>query len=320
MRPNARRTPLAVVAAVSACVLLAFQSGCGNANGTRSRRCLRRRCDHRGVGVRAGRRSTSGCGDHARSDRRGRVGAVSIRAVQARGTSAPEPAGRGQVSSTLAAPSRSTVTDARGRFSFPDVAPGTYLLTGIAENHIAGVVRATVKPLTTTTLDTTFVDIAMMPTGKFYGTVTLENATNHRSTIVYVDGSSYVAVTNAGRRLRHRGRSGRQLDGARHPSRLSRSLGERSSIAAAGDSIPLTSFQLPLNSNTRADRQQRMCQRLPSRTRSRPCRVREATPTARLLAMSGTSRTTVRSTTRARRRRAPRTTTARPAPTRPSCA
>ena len=129
-------------------------------------------------------------------------------------------------------------------FAFPDVSPGTYVLTGIAENHIAGVVRATVKPLTTTALDTTFVDIAMMPTGKFYGTVTLENATNHQSTVVYVDGSSYVAVTNAA--------GGYVIEGVpvgswtvrgTHPGYLDRSV--NGSIAAAGDSILLTSFQLP---------------------------------------------------------------------------
>ena len=175
---------------------------------------------------------------------------VSTSAIREQGTSARSlkvgvsPLG----SSAVAAPSRSAVTDARGRFAFTNVSPGTYLLTGIAQNHIAGVVRATVKPLATTALDTTFVDIAMMPTGKFYGTVTLENATNHQSTVVYVDGSSYVAVTNAaGGYLIEGVPVGNWTVRGTHPGYLDRSV--NGSITAAGDSIPLASFQLPLNSN-----------------------------------------------------------------------
>lgn len=148
----------------------------------------------------------------------------------------------------LGLPSRSTVTDANGRFAFPGVSSGAYLLTGIAQDHLAGIVRATVKPLSTTASETTFVDIAMTPTGKFYGNVTLENATNHQSTIVYVDGSSYVAVTNAaGNYLLEGVPVGSWTVRGTHPGYLDRSVS--GSITAAGDSIPLSSFQLPLNSN-----------------------------------------------------------------------
>ncbi len=157
-------------------------------------------------------------------------------------------AGTHGLSAALATPSRATVTDARGRFAFDGVPSGAYLLTGVAPNHLAGIVRTTVPPFSATAAETTVVDIAMMPTGKFYGNVTLENATNHQSTIVYVDGSSYVAVTNAAGNYRIEGVPvGNWTVRGTHPGYLDRSV--TGSIAAAGDSIPLAAFQLPLNSN-----------------------------------------------------------------------
>lgn len=242
--------PLAAIATVSTCVLLVLQAGCGNGNQntlaplpsspSATIAGLAHAQDGSGLqGVVVTLEATDGG-----------VSASVRRAIRESGTSARslkvgvQPLG----SSALAGPSRSAVTDAHGRFAFPDVSPGTYLLTGIAQNHIAGVVRATVKPFGSTAVDTTFVDIAMMPTGKFYGTVTLENATNHQSTVVYVDGSSYVAVTNgAGAYLIEGVPVGSWTVRGTHPGYLDRSV--NGSITAAGDSLPLASFELPLNSN-----------------------------------------------------------------------
>jgi hypothetical protein len=193
----------------------------------------------------------------------GGVSASVYQAMQGRGPTAPAvktgaqpplagaPAlaeGRHGLSAALATPSRATVTDARGRFAFEGVPAGAYLLTGVAPNHLAGIVRTTVRPLSAAAAETTVVDIAMMPTGKFYGAVTLENATNHQSTLVYVDGSSYVAVTNAAGDYQIEGVPvGNWTVRGTHPGYLDRSV--TGSILAAGDSIPLTAFQLPLNSN-----------------------------------------------------------------------
>ncbi len=152
-------------------------------------------------------------------------------------------------SAVLGTPSRSAVTDSRGGFAFAGVASGAYLLTGITQNHQAGTAHADVPHIeSSTAVETTFVNISMMPTGKFYGNVTLENATNHQSTIVYVDGTSYLAVTNAAGNYRIEGVPvGTWTVRGTHPGYLDRSTS--GSIAAAGDSIPLASFQLPLNSN-----------------------------------------------------------------------
>ncbi len=181
----------------------------------------------------------------------GGVSASVYRAIRAHDPTAPALAARSvRAGDRLQADavSRSTVTDAHGKFAFPGIPSGAYLLTGSARNHLAGIVRTTVKPLASTAAETTIVDIAMMPTGKFYGTVTLENATNHQSTIVYVDGSSYLAVTNPSGAYTIDGVPvGNWTVRGTHPGYLDRST--TGAIAAAGDSLPLATFQLPLNSN-----------------------------------------------------------------------
>lgn len=141
---------------------------------------------------------------------------------------------------------RSTVSDARGRFAFAGVSPGAYLVTGSRRDHLAGIERVDVP--TAVTAETTFVDLALTPTGSFYGTVTLENATDHQSTVVYVQGTSFVAVTNPSGVYTISGVPvGSWTVRATHPGYIDGSTG--GAIAAAGDSIALSSMQLLLNSN-----------------------------------------------------------------------
>ena len=261
---NSRRyATLAYSAAFTLFILLAFQLGCGNANRSAfaplpapsSGAVIAGSAHAQGGAALQGVVVTLEAID-------GGVSASVYRAIRGQAPAAraqnsssgkplastPARIGDRLASAALASPSRSTVTDIHGRFAFTEVPAGAYLLTGIAQNHIAGIVRANVRPYSSTAAETTIVDIAMMPTGKFYGNVTLENATNHQSTVVYVDGSSYVAVTNAAGNFTLEGVPvGSWVVRGTHPGYLDRSVS--GSITAAGDSLPLPSFQLPLNSN-----------------------------------------------------------------------
>ncbi|MBM4131974.1 PKD domain-containing protein, partial [bacterium] len=122
--------------------------------------------------------------------------AASVRArldAQAAGPDAPVDA-----EAKAGAARRAAVTDERGRFAFAGLEPGQWLLTTEARDHKAGRATATVpEPRASALAETTFVDIALIPTGTFRGGVTLQNATNHQSTVVYCEGTSYVAVTDA---------------------------------------------------------------------------------------------------------------------------
>lgn len=95
---------------------------------------------------------------------------------------------------STAADLRATVSDRSGRFAFAGVDAGDYLVTGVARHYQAGVAHVTVQ---TVQAETTFVDIHLSPTGTISGSATLENETNHAGIVVYVDGTSFVAVTNA---------------------------------------------------------------------------------------------------------------------------
>lgn len=157
----------------------------------------------------------------------------------ARGARAAIPATSG-AASTL----RSTVSDAAGRYAFDGVAPGSYVVTATTRDHLAGT-RPVQVPVAAQSVA---VDIFLTPTGSFYGQATLENATSHQSTVVYVQGTSYVAVTEPdGDYTITDVPVGTWIVRATHGGYLDQSTG--GTIAAAGDSIPLTAMLLKLNSN-----------------------------------------------------------------------
>lgn len=142
---------------------------------------------------------------------------------------------------------RATTTDAAGRYSFPGVSAGDYALTATAADHLAGT-RGLRIPSGAAAAETTVVDIDLTPTGTFLGSATLENATNHQSTVVYVDGTSYVAVTNSAGAYSIAGVPvGSWTLKATHPGYLDQSI--LGSIASAGDSVAVAPMLLPLDSN-----------------------------------------------------------------------
>jgi hypothetical protein len=150
---------------------------------------------------------------------------------------------------TAGAVVRSAVTNAAGRFAFGSVAEGDYLITGALRDYLGGVVRTRVPGVSgAAVVETTIVDLDLTPTGDFYGTASLENATDHKSTVVYVDGTSYVAATNAsGDYVVSAVPVGTWTLHAIHAGYLDRSTA--GTLTTAGDSIGLAPMTLPLNSN-----------------------------------------------------------------------
>jgi len=161
----------------------------------------------------------------------------------ARGVTAP---GAGEQSG---AGTRVTTTDASGRFAFANVEAGEYQLTSSAHDHRAGSARVSVPALTDeAAAETTYVDLALVPTGTFTGSATLEGASVHRSTVVYVDGQSNVAVTDAAGRYILRGVPiGAHGVFATHTGWLDASV--PGTLAAAGDSVELAAMLLRRDSN-----------------------------------------------------------------------
>jgi hypothetical protein len=137
----------------------------------------------------------------------------------------------------------STVTDRQGRFRFTQVSPGSCLITAHSKNHLGGVQQVTVSAT-----DTTYVDVLLTPTGTFFGEAMLENGSTHNGIIVYVEGTSYVAVTDplgdyfiAGVPV------GSWTIRAMRPCYLEAMTS--GAIAAAGDSVSLSPLLLRLESN-----------------------------------------------------------------------
>jgi hypothetical protein len=139
---------------------------------------------------------------------------------------------------------RSTVTDATGHYAFDGVASGAYLLSASRAHHLAGIEHVQVPAGS----QAVAVNIVLTPTGSLYGVATLENATNHQSTVVYVEGTSFVAVTApSGAYIVADVPIGTWTVRATHGGYLDASTS--GAIAAAGDSIALAPMLLRLDSN-----------------------------------------------------------------------
>jgi hypothetical protein len=143
---------------------------------------------------------------------------------------------------------RSAVSDRAGRFTFDGLAAGAYLLTSSLRDHAGDSRSLEIPPGVAANAETTFVDIQLVPTGTFLGSATLENAIDHTGTVVFLEGTSYVAVTDAA--------GGYSLTGvpvgawparAMHAGYLDDSTG--GALVAAGDSVTLAAMFLRLNAN-----------------------------------------------------------------------
>jgi hypothetical protein len=142
---------------------------------------------------------------------------------------------------------RVTSTGPGGNYAFDGVAPGDYYLQVIADDHL-GAMQAIFVPDPEALLDTLYVDVNLTPTGTLGGVATLENAANHQSTVVYVEGTSYVAVTDpTGAYSLTDVPVGSYTVRATHPGYLDDS--DSGTIAMAGEVAPVPAMYLPLVSN-----------------------------------------------------------------------
>jgi hypothetical protein len=140
---------------------------------------------------------------------------------------------------------RVTVTGASGRYTFDDVTAGEYILQVLAEDHLGASRRFTVPAVLE---DTIIVDVNLTPTGDFTGNVLLEFAINHANTVVYLEGTSYVAVTDpaAGYTISDVP-VGVYTVRATHPGYLDDT--EAGTITTAGEVVVLSDMTLPIDKN-----------------------------------------------------------------------
>lgn len=137
-----------------------------------------------------------------------------------------------------------TSTDNQGRFAFEQVTPGDYLLSGTSRNHQGASQTLRVPPrLNAALTETTFVDIALVPTGTFTGVAALEQKADDSGTVVWVLGTSNVAVTSAsGAYVLSGVPTGSHTLQATHEGWLDASA--NGSLAAAGDSVAVPTMTL----------------------------------------------------------------------------
>jgi hypothetical protein len=143
---------------------------------------------------------------------------------------------------------RVTVSNANGRYVFDGLEAGTYLIETQAEDHTAGSAHAHITPELATAAETTFVDIDLVPTGTFTGNATLQNMTDHSSTVVYVKGSSNAGFTDASGdyEIKHVPIGDHTIQ-ATHTGWIDQST--TGSLTFAGDSLHLSPLLLPRESN-----------------------------------------------------------------------
>jgi len=141
-----------------------------------------------------------------------------------------------------------TTSGKDGRYHFNGLAFGDYLLTSSLRDHQGDHQKINIPEFDAAAAGTTFVDIQLMPTGTLLGNAELENATDHSGTVVYIGGTSYVAVTDPAGDYSLTGVPiGSWMVNAMHAGYLNDD--DAGSLAAAGDTTSVGAMFLPLNSN-----------------------------------------------------------------------
>jgi len=143
---------------------------------------------------------------------------------------------------------RSTVSDEQGQFAFANIEPGDFLLEARARDHLAATMTLSFPENYAAAAETLIVDVNLTPTANFSGLATLENASDHASTVVYVEGTSYVAVTDAtgAYQISDVPLGNWDLRGT-HAGYLDDTA--NGTLSTAGEVLALTPMQLLLNSN-----------------------------------------------------------------------
>ena len=141
-----------------------------------------------------------------------------------------------------------TTSDKDGRYHFDGLATGDYLLTSSLRDHQGDHQKINIPEFAAAAAGTTFVDIQLMPTGTLQGNAELENATDHGGTVVYIGGSSYVAITDPAGDYSLTGVPvGTWMVEGMHAGYLNDD--DSGTLAAAGDISLVGNLLLPLNSN-----------------------------------------------------------------------
>jgi len=141
-----------------------------------------------------------------------------------------------------------TTSDKNGRYHFERLATGDYLLTSSLRDHQGDFREVNIPEFAAAAAGTTFVDIQLMPTGTLQGNAELENATAHGGTVVYIGGTSYVAITDPAGDYSLTGVPvGTWMVEGMHAGYLNDD--DSGTLAAAGDISSVGNLFLPLNSN-----------------------------------------------------------------------
>jgi hypothetical protein len=143
---------------------------------------------------------------------------------------------------------RTAVAGSDGRYGFDDLVAGDYLLTTTLRDHAGASSRINISGAAAALAETTVVDIQLVPTGTILGNATRENATDHSGIVVFVDGTSYVAVTAAGGSYSLTGVPiGLRPVHATYPGYLDDAT--TAALAAAGDSVAAAPLFLRQSAN-----------------------------------------------------------------------
>ena len=141
---------------------------------------------------------------------------------------------------------RATATNQSGRYAFDHVSSGQYILGVAADDHLGASQPVTVPASALT--DTVIINVNLTPTGDFTGNTFLESATSHENTIVYVQGTSFVALTApSGSYTIHGVPTGSYTVRATHTGYIDDT--RTGAITTAGQTVTFTDMTLKINLN-----------------------------------------------------------------------